>query len=48
MHGRRVFDIHFLVSPSYENSKDQSFFFDQTGRFFGLRLGLTPTPLAQT
>ena len=27
-----MFDVHFLVSPSHENSKNQSFFYDQTGR----------------
>jgi hypothetical protein len=27
-----MFDVHFLVNPSYETSQGQSFFFDLTGR----------------
>jgi hypothetical protein len=26
-----MFDVHFLVNPSYETSQGQSFFFDLTG-----------------
>jgi hypothetical protein len=31
-----MFDVHFLVNPSYKTSQDQSFFFDQTDRFLAV------------
>jgi hypothetical protein len=34
-----MFDVHYLVNPSYKTSQGQSFFFDVTGRFFGRGLG---------
>jgi hypothetical protein len=42
---RSMFDVHFLVNPSHETVQGQSFFFDQTGRFFRPVAGLNLDPL---